>query len=88
VRRESVDLVPVGEFGHLDQHEALAELATARARLELIGGALYPSSNGTGRTNITAELPLRDRFLTDDAFEASPRPCSTDDPHPRDTPWD
>lgn len=74
--------------GGLDQHEALAELATARARLELIGGALYPSSNGTGRTNITAELPLRDRFLTDDAFEASPRPCSTDDPHPRDTPWD
>jgi two-component system sensor histidine kinase UhpB len=70
----------------LDQHEALAELATARARLELIGGALYPSSNGTGRTNITAELPLRDRFLTDDAFEASPRPCSTDDRHPRDTP--
>ncbi|MGZ6669890.1 MAG: sensor histidine kinase [Solirubrobacteraceae bacterium] len=72
----------------LDQHERLARLATARARLELIGGTLHTSSNGAGRTNITAELPLHDGFLTDDAFEAFPRPCGADDRHPRNTPWD
>ena len=56
----------------LDQHDALAHLATARARLELIGGALYPISTGSGKTILTAELPLRERFPTDDAFEVSP----------------
>jgi signal transduction histidine kinase len=72
----------------LYRHEQLSNLATARARLELIGGTLHTSSNGTDRISIAAELPLRDRFLSDDAFEASPRPHSTDDRHPCDTPWD
>lgn len=44
----------------LDQHEQLlAKLATARARLELMDGTLRTSSNGTGKTDIVAELPLR-----------------------------
>jgi hypothetical protein len=42
-----------------EYEQLLAKLATARARLELIGGTLQTSSNGTGTTGILAEIPLR-----------------------------
>jgi len=41
------------------QHEQLrGKLATAQARLELIGGTLEMSSEGTHMIDIVAELPL------------------------------
>lgn len=47
--------------GHaVDERERLViKLATARARLELIGGTLQTTSEPAGRTKIVAELPLR-----------------------------
>ena len=43
----------------IDQHEQLlAKLATAQARVELIGGTLQTNSDITARTKIVAELPL------------------------------
>jgi signal transduction histidine kinase len=45
--------------GHsLDQPRLLINLATAHARLELMDGTLQTRPNGTGRTDIIAELPL------------------------------
>jgi signal transduction histidine kinase len=58
--------------GHsLDEREQLlAKLATARARLELIGGTLQTSTNVSGRTTIIAELPLRPAPDTDERSDA------------------
>ncbi len=55
------DTLRIELSGHsVDQHQQLLDrLATARARLELIGGTLLTSSQGTDRTDIVAELPLR-----------------------------
>jgi signal transduction histidine kinase len=39
--------------------QMLGQLATARARVELIGGTLQTSPQATDRTEIVAELPLR-----------------------------
>ena len=58
---EDLDTLRIELSGHCtDQNEQLLDrLATARARLELIGGTLQTSSEGTHRTDIVAELPLR-----------------------------
>jgi len=53
------DTLRIEVVGHADQREpSLAKLATARARLELIGGTLLTSSDETGRPGMLAELPL------------------------------
>jgi signal transduction histidine kinase len=54
------DTLRIEVSGHSDgpDERFLAKLATAQARLELIGGTLRTSSHGTGRTDIHAELPL------------------------------
>lgn len=55
------DTLRIELSGHRGNREGdpLARLATARARVELIGGTLQTSSNGPRRTGIVAELPLR-----------------------------
>lgn len=55
------DTLRIELSGHpIYQHEQLLDrLATARARVELIGGTLQASSQTSDRTDIVAELPLR-----------------------------
>jgi signal transduction histidine kinase len=47
-----------GQAAGEHEQQPPARLATSRARLELIGGTLQMSSNGTGTTGILAEVPL------------------------------
>jgi signal transduction histidine kinase len=55
------DTLRIELSGHsiYQRQHMLDRLATARARLELIGGTLLTSSRGADRTDIVAELPLR-----------------------------
>ena len=45
----------------------MAKLATAQARVELIGGTLHASPNPTGSTDVIAELPRRASGSTQEA---------------------
>jgi signal transduction histidine kinase len=60
-----------------DREQLLEMLATARARLELIGGTLQAAPRETDMTEIVAELPLRLRDGADtsdlDHSDVSPR---------------
>jgi hypothetical protein len=64
----------------IDRREQLSDkLATARARVELIGGTLQTKSNATGPTYIVAELPLHPPPQRDDGLPL-PAPASADEP--------
>jgi len=55
------DTLRIELSGHpiYEREQLLDRLATARARVELIGGTLQASSQASDRTDIVAELPLR-----------------------------